>query len=86
MVSEVFPRTTAPLYGMLPDGVWGHVVASRGSGDKPNSKMARRLFSQAGHSETNKLKMELRYTLAPRSMRFRFQRNGSRPLERWRSS
>ncbi|MEM3739782.1 MAG: ABC transporter substrate-binding protein [Candidatus Korarchaeum sp.] len=63
IVDKVFLGTMAPLYSMVPNGMWSHVDCFKDKyGDKPNLEMARKLLSQAGYSETNKLKVELWYT------------------------
>lgn len=62
-MDKVFLGTMAPLYSMVPNGMWGHIDCFKEKyGDKPNLEMARKLLSQAGYSETNKLKIELWYT------------------------
>lgn len=62
IVDKVFLGTMAPLYSMVPNGMWSHLDRFKDDyGDKPNLEMARKLLSQAGYSETNKLRIELWY-------------------------
>lgn len=61
IASTVFMETVEPLYSMVPIGMWSHDDVFKRYGDG-NIDLAKRLLSQAGYSETNKLKIELWYT------------------------
>ena len=63
IVDKVFLGTVAELYSMVPNGMWGHIDCFKEKyGDKPNLEMAKKLLSEAGYSEGNKLKIDLWYT------------------------
>jgi len=58
---KVYMGTTDPLYSMIPMGMWSHKDTFKKYGDH-NIDLARKLLSEAGYSESNKLKVELWYT------------------------
>lgn len=61
--STVFLNTTAPLYTMIPAGMWSHTDVFKDKfGVGPNMTMAISLLEQAGYSTTNKAVINLWYT------------------------
>ncbi len=63
IASVVFQDTVEPLYTMIPIGMWSHEdVFKEKYGEGPNLDLAKQLLTQAGYSETNKLKIQLWYT------------------------
>ena len=62
--SDVFLNTTEPLYSMIPKGMWSHKDVFLDKYGEHNITLARKLLTEAGYSETNKLKIELWYTPA----------------------
>ena len=59
---RVFLGTTAPLYSMVPMGMWSHKDSFLEKYGEHNLELAKKLLKEAGYSETNKLKIELWYT------------------------
>ena len=58
IVQDVFFGLNAPLYSMVPAGLWSHIDAF----PKRDLDQARALLQQAGYSEDNPLKITLWYT------------------------
>jgi len=59
---KIFLGTTIPLYSMVPAGMWSHKDSFKEKYGEHNIDLAKKLLSEAGYSETNKLKIELWYT------------------------
>jgi len=59
---RIFLGTTAPLYSMVPMGMWSHKDSFLEKYGEHNLELAKKLLKEAGYSETNKLKIELWYT------------------------
>jgi len=59
---KVFKGLVAPLYSMVPMGMWSHIDAFKDEYGERNLELARKLLREAGFSEDNKFKIELWYT------------------------
>lgn len=58
----VFMNTVEPLFSMVPKGLWSHIDVFKDKYGDGNIELAKKLLTQAGYSEENKLKVELWYT------------------------
>ena len=59
---RVYLGTWAPLYSLVPEGMWSHIEAFKEKYGDGNIELAKQLLQQAGYSEENKLKIELWWT------------------------
>ncbi len=62
IVDKVFFGTVEPLYSLIPTKMWGYREVFKEKYGDANIELARRLLTQAGYSEANKLKVTLWYT------------------------
>ncbi len=62
LAEKVFLGTMEPLYSLVPKGMWSHIDVFKEKYGDGNIELARKLLSQAGYSEENKLKLVLWYT------------------------
>jgi len=59
---EVYKGTVAPLYSMIPMGMWSHIDAFKDEYGERNLDLAIQLLTEAGYSEENPFEFELWYT------------------------
>ena len=59
---EAYKGTVAPLYSMVPMGMWSHIDAFKEEYGERNLELARELLTKAGYSKDNPFKFELWYT------------------------
>jgi len=62
MLGKVFLGQNAPLYSMVPMGMWSHIDAFKQAFGDGNIAKARQLLKSRGYSETNKFTFDLWYT------------------------
>jgi len=62
LLDKVFLGQNAPLYSMVPMGMWSHIDAFKQAFDDGNLDTARALLKSKGYSETNKFTFDLWYT------------------------
>lgn len=60
--AEAYKGTVAPLYSMIPMGMWSHIDAFKDEYGERNLELARELLTEAGYSEANPFEFELWYT------------------------
>lgn len=61
ITDRVFVGTHAPLYSMVPNGMWSHIDAFKEVYGERNLDMAKDLLGQAGYSEDSPLVLDLWY-------------------------
>jgi peptide/nickel transport system substrate-binding protein len=61
ITDRVFVGTHAPLYSMVPNGMWSHIDAFKEVYGERDLDMAKDLLGQAGYSEDNPLVIDLWY-------------------------
>ncbi|MBW2029827.1 MAG: peptide ABC transporter substrate-binding protein [Deltaproteobacteria bacterium] len=62
LLKKVFLGQNAPLYSMVPMGMWSHIDAFKEALGDGNVRKARQLLASRGYSESNKLTFDLWYT------------------------
>jgi peptide/nickel transport system substrate-binding protein len=62
IIKKVFLGQNAPLYSMVPRGMWTHEDSFKETLGDGNIELSRKLLAQAGFDENNKLKFEFWYT------------------------
>ena len=62
IIRKVFLGQNAPLYSMVPMGMWSHVDAFKTAYGDGNVKKARELLASRGYNEKNKFEFDLWYT------------------------
>jgi len=62
LLDKVFLGQNAPLYSMVPMGMWSHIDAFKQAFGDGNIAEARKLLKSRGYSETNKFTFDLWYT------------------------
>ncbi len=62
IIDKVYLGQNAPLYSMVPMGMWTHTDDFKAYPGDPNLALARKLLKSKGYSEKNKLAFELWYT------------------------
>jgi peptide/nickel transport system substrate-binding protein len=62
IIEKVFLGQNAPLYSMVPMGMWSHIDAFGTAFGDGNITRARKLLASRGYSETNKFSFDLWYT------------------------
>jgi len=62
IADKIFLGTVRPLYSMVPMGMWSHTDDFKDNYGDRNLDLTKQLLTQAGYSETNKLKVDLWYT------------------------
>ncbi|RLC77323.1 MAG: peptide ABC transporter substrate-binding protein [Chloroflexi bacterium] len=62
IVEKVFLGTVAPLYSMVPMGMWSHIDAFKDAYGEHNIEKAKELLAEAGFTEDNPLEMDLWWT------------------------
>ncbi|UCG06340.1 MAG: hypothetical protein JSV83_20915 [Desulfobacterales bacterium] len=62
LIEKVFLGQNAPLYSMVPMGMWSHTDAFKAVHGDGNIEQARRLLKEAGYSESNPLTFDFWYT------------------------
>jgi peptide/nickel transport system substrate-binding protein len=62
LIDKVFLGQNAPLYSMVPMGMWSHTDAFKAVHGDGNIEQSRRLLMEAGYSESNPLSFDFWYT------------------------
>lgn len=62
ITEEVYKGTVAPLYSMIPMGMWSHIDAFKDEYGERNIDLAKQLLTEAGYSEQSPFEFELWYT------------------------
>ena len=62
LLEKVFLGQNAPLYSMVPMGMWSHIDAFKDAYGDGNMDKVKELLKSQGYSESNKLEFELWYT------------------------
>jgi len=62
IIKRVYMNTFAPLYSLVPQGMWSYEPIFKEKYGDGNIAEAKKLLSQAGYSESKKLKLELWWT------------------------
>jgi len=60
--AEAYKGTVAPLYSMVPMGMWSHIDTYKEEYGERNLEVARKLLTEAGYSEAKPFEFELWYT------------------------
>ncbi len=64
LIKKVFLGQNAPLYSMVPEGMWTHTDFFKSELGDGNIALSKKLLAKKGYNENNKLKFELWYTTA----------------------
>jgi len=62
LIEKVFMGQNAPLYSMVPIGMWSHTDAFKTVHGDANVEKAKKLLKEAGYDESNPLSFDLWYT------------------------
>jgi peptide/nickel transport system substrate-binding protein len=89
IIKKVFLGQNAPLYSMVPMGMWTHTDNFKEVFGDGNIEKSKELLAQAGFNENNKLKFEFWYTPAitaiPKWTWRRCSKRSLRPPVSWKS-
>jgi peptide/nickel transport system substrate-binding protein len=62
LINKVFLGQNAPLYSMVPMGMWSHTDAFKTDLGDGNIELSKKLLKEAGYSESNPLSFDFWYT------------------------